>query len=155
MTRRALLESVFTVIAALIVGAALAPQNAAAEPAVFTDIVKGVAVGGYDTVTYFKDGKAVPGKPEFTAKHLGVDWRFSSAANLATFTQEPAKYTPQYGGHCAFASASGGLTKGDPTIWKIVNGKLYLNLSQSIQQAWEQNPQSFIAKGDANWSKLK
>ena len=35
--------------------------------------------------------------------------------------------------------------------WKIVDGKLYLNYSKSIQEKWEQDIPGYIQKADANW----
>ena len=159
LSRRKALQSALPalgfVAAAGLLATPFLASAARAEPAIFTGIVKGVAVGGYDPVAYFTQGRAVAGRPEFAVKHLGAEWRFASEANLAAFTKAPAQYMPQYGGYCAYAVASGGLAQGDPTVWKIVGGKLYLNLSKGIQQTWEKNPQSFIVKADANWPKLK
>ena len=35
--------------------------------------------------------------------------------------------------------------------WKIVDGKLYLNYSRSIQKKWEADIPGYIRKADANW----
>ena len=159
LSRRRAMKAVLTAAGALaaaaLIGTPLVAITAVAEPAVYTGLVKGVAVGGYDAVAYFTQGRAVAGRPEFSLKHKGADWRFASAANLAAFTQAPEKYEPQYGGYCAYAVASGSLAKGDPTQWKIVGDKLYLNYSRSVQQTWEKNPQSFIGKADTAWPKLR
>jgi hypothetical protein len=42
----------------------------------------------------------------------------------------------------------------DPTAWRVVDGKLYLNYSHNIQRRWEQDVPGNIAKGDANWPKV-
>ena len=127
-------------------GAALAK-----EPAVFTGLVKGVAVGGFDPVAYFTEGKPVAGKAEITLLHEGATWRFATEANRDAFKADPAKYAPQYGGYCAFAVAQGSTAKGDPNVWSIVNGKLYLNYNKGVQKDWEKNKASFITKADAKW----
>ncbi len=126
----------------------------AAQPPVFTGLVKGVAVGGYDPVAYVTDGRPVQGKPEFTLEHLGAVWRFASAANLEAFKADPAKFAPQYGGYCAFAVANGYTAKGDPEAWTIAGGKLYLNYNKSVQRGWEQDIPGNVKKGDANWPKV-
>ncbi|MCH9809298.1 MAG: YHS domain-containing protein [Alphaproteobacteria bacterium] len=128
----------------------IAPAQAG-KAAVFTGIVKGVAVGGYDPVAYFTAGKPVKGKSTLTHEYQGATWRFSSEQNLAAFKSEPAKYAPQYGGYCAWAVSQGYTAKGDPNAWKVVNGKLYLNYNRSVQRTWQRNAKGNIKKADANW----
>jgi YHS domain-containing protein len=128
--------------------------GALAQSLTFTDIVKGVAVGGYDPVAYFMQGKPVKGSPTIATQHDGVAWRFASEENRAAFLANPAAYTPQYGGHCAWAASQGYLAKGDPANWRIVDGKLYLNYDASVQRTWEKDVPGFIRKGDANWPKI-
>ncbi|MGL4242704.1 MAG: YHS domain-containing (seleno)protein, partial [Beijerinckiaceae bacterium] len=55
----------------------------------FTDIVKGVAVGGYDPVAYFTNGKPLKGSSAIVAEHEGAVWRFASAENRAAFLADP------------------------------------------------------------------
>ena len=40
---------------------------------------------------------------------------------------------------------------GDPELWKVVNGKLYVNYNKEIEKAWKQDILRFIEKADANW----
>lgn len=126
----------------------------AKEAPVFTGLVKGVAVGGYDPVAYFTQGKPVKGSDKITAEHNGATWRFSSEANRTAFLAEPAKYAPQYGGYCAWAVSLGSTAKGDPNAWRIVDGKLYLNYDKSIQAKWEKDKVANISRADANWPKV-
>jgi YHS domain-containing protein len=126
----------------------------AREPDVFTGIVKGIAVGGYDPVAYFTDGKPQTGKAEFTHVHEGATWRFVTAANRDAFAADPAKYAPQYGGYCAWAVSQGYTAKGDPNAWKIVGGKLYLNYNKDVQKNWEQNTAKNITLANGHWPKV-
>jgi hypothetical protein len=134
--------------------AAGATVPALAQSALFTGIVEGVAVGGYDPVAYFREGKPVRGSAAITARHAGVEWRFASAENRTAFLADPAAFSPQYGGHCAWAAAEGYLAKGDPRHWRVVDGKLYLNYDAAIKNRWEQDIPGFIRKGDANWPRI-
>ena len=111
----------------------------------------GRAIGGYDPVAYFTEGKPVEGSGDYTAKWKGADWRFASAANRDMFVAAPEKYAPQYGGYCAYAVAQNSTAKIDPTAWAIVNGKLYLNYSPDIQKTWIANRDAFIVAADKNW----
>jgi len=114
-----------------------------------------VAVGGYDTVSYFR-GKGTPlrGSAAHKVMWKGAEWRFATAQNAAAFKADPAAFAPQYGGHCAWAIAQGYLAPGDPTAYDIVGGKLYLNYDQPIRAKWHKNIAGFIAKGGPNWAKI-
>ncbi|MDO9335214.1 MAG: YHS domain-containing (seleno)protein [Caulobacter sp.] len=127
---------------------------AAAKPAVYTPALSNVAVGGYDTVAYFTQGKPVRGLDSFQTDWNGATWKFSTAANLAKFKARPTAYAPQYGGYCAWAVANNYTAKGDPTQWRIVGGKLYLNYNAEVQGKWVKDIPGYIAKGDANWPKV-
>ena len=115
----------------------------------------GTAVEGYDVVAYHRQGRAVEGSSEFTHEWMGATWRFSSAEHRDFFAASPARYAPRYGGFCAYAVSQGSTAPIDPQAWKIVDGKLYLNLSPAIQQIWAQDVPGYIAKADANWPKLR
>ncbi len=113
----------------------------------------GLALDGWDTVSYF-DGKPVPGKAEFTKNWNGATWRFATAAHRDAFAADPEKYAPQYGGHCAYGLAKGHLVTADPKIWKVVNGKLYVNYDKGVQKSWEKDEAKFIADADKGWKEL-
>lgn len=146
-----------TLIAALGLGFATVavPAPAFAKDApVYTGTFSNTAVSGYDTVAYFTQGKPVKGSTEFRTTYNGAEWRFASAANLAKFRANPGRYAPQYGGYCAWAVSQGYTASGDPTVWKVVGGKLYLNYNQEIGAKWSKNIPGFIRAGDANWPKV-
>jgi len=92
---------------------ATATPSFAVEPAVYTSWNNNLAIGGYDTVSFFS-GKPVEGKPEFTYHYEGAEWLFSSQGNLELFKTNPTAFAPQYGGYCAWAVAQGKLAKGSP-----------------------------------------
>jgi YHS domain-containing protein len=131
--------------------AGLAVPAVAREPAVFTDIIKGVGAGGYDVVAYFAAAKPVVGKAEFKHDYNGAVWRFDTVANLEAFKADPAKYAPQFGGYCAWAVSQGYTAKGDPSAWTIVDGKLYLNYNAAVRKNWEENKAANISKANAQW----
>lgn len=101
------------------------PQAAAQarSPEIYTGIVTSTAVGGYDPVAYFTEGRPVEGKRDITWTWKGATWRFANEKNRDAFKAAPETYAPQYGGHCAWAVSSGYTAKGDPKHWKIVNGR--------------------------------
>ena len=112
---------------------------------------QGLALGGYDAVAYFTEDEPVAGGREFETEWSGTKWRFSSAENKDTFLEAPEKHAPQYGGYCAYAVSKGGTANGDPTVWRMVGGKLYLNLNRGVQQLWVKDIPGNIAKADKNW----
>ena len=122
-------------------------------PAIYTTKAN-LALSGYDAVSYFKDGKPVEGKPEFSYKWMDATWRFSSAENRDAFKTEPEKYAPQYGGYCAFGTSQGHLVPGDPQAWKVVDDRLYLNYNKDVQKFWLQDVPGNIQKADENYPKL-
>ncbi len=115
----------------------------------------GLAVRGYDVVAYFTTGKPVLGSDKFAQAHGGATYRFASQANLDAFKADPAKYEPAFGGFCAYGVALGKKFDGDPLLWKIVGGKLYLNLNSDIQAKWGEDIAGNIAKADGNWSDIR
>jgi YHS domain-containing protein len=126
----------------------------AAKPEIYTGLVSGTGAGGYDVVAYFTQGKPVEGSTDFTADYKGASWRFASAANRDAFAADPAKYAPQYGGHCAYAAARGYIAKGVPEAWTVHDDKLYLNFSLSVRELWLKDVPGHISAGDANWPSL-
>src|SRR5690349_3435689 len=113
------------------------------------------AIRGYDPVAYFTENKPVKGKAEFTAEWKDQKWYFSSAKNKTVFMASPESYAPQYGGFCAFAMARGYKATSDPSAFTIVNNKLYLTFSRTVQEEWNKQRQHFIGRADQNWPTVK
>lgn len=114
----------------------------------------GLAVHGYDAVSFFS-GQPTIGDDKFAFVYEGATYRFASQGNLDKFKASPAKYVPAYGGFCAFGTALGKKFDGDPRYWKIVDGKLYLNLNADIQSKWNEDIAGNLKKADSNWTKIR
>ena len=114
------------------------------------------AVGGYDTVSYFQgDGVPVKGDARFTVEYDGAQWHFANQENADKFKADPGAFAPQYGGHCAWAlGANGALAPGDPKVYKVVDGKLYLNFNKQVQTMWLKDVPGFITKADFAWTDI-
>jgi YHS domain-containing protein len=113
------------------------------------------AIGGYDPVAYFTEGKPVKGDKNFSYSWQDADWYFSSAQNLESFKASPEKYAPQYGGYCAFGMANGYKAKTEPDAWSIVDDKLYLNYNTEVRNMWKQKQKEHIGTADKNWPKVR
>ena len=156
MNRRMVPNSFKPLIGLAIIASTLwAFSPAYAVSPINTTWLGGVAVKGYDPVAYFVEGKPVKGSGKYEHKWMGAKWHFSSAENRDLFAKNPEKYAPQYGGYCAYAVSQGAVADIDPTAWKIVNGKLYLNLSHAVARIWRKDIPGYIALADKNWPKLK
>lgn len=146
-----MIKSLSTVFAAAFALVAAVLPAQAREAEIYTGIFSSLAVGGYDAVAYFKENRPVKGKPEFATQFKGATWQFASADNLNAFKANPAAYAPQFGGYCAWAVSQGYTASGDPLVWNIVNGRLFLNYDKSVQATWSKDIPGNIAKADKNW----
>ncbi len=113
-----------------------------------------LAIKGYDTVAYFTAGKALKGSESFTYPWHGMTWHFSTKENRDLFAASPEKYVPQYDGWCAWAMTESRKAVTDPEVWKIVDGKLYLNCSMAAYEKWSRDISGNIKKADENWLKF-
>ncbi len=123
----------------------------AADDAVYTSRFSNLGADGYDVTAYFSDNKAVEGKKSFKAEYMGADWLFVSQENLDKFTAAPDMYAPQYGGYCAWAVANGDTASGDPELWTLHDGKLYLNYNKKINKRWLADKENLIVAADGKW----
>ena len=137
---------------AIFAGALLSFSLAFAAPPI--NGAPGVTLKGYDAVSYFTEGKPVKGDGKYVYQWMGTKWHFSSAENRDQFVKNPEKYAPQYGGYCAYAVSQGVIADIDPTAWKIVSGKLYLNLNHAVARIWRKDIPGYILKADKNWPAL-
>jgi hypothetical protein len=143
-------------IAALLGGLLLAAPASAESviTAIVTDPLSGVAIDGYDPVSYFTDGEPKQGKPDFEYYWGGVPWYFVSAANRDVFIRAPEVYAPRFGGYCVMALARGYLSDGKPGIYLVRHDRLYLFYSTANRDAFELSEAEAASKAGGNWPKL-
>jgi YHS domain-containing protein len=106
---------------------------------------------GHDPVAYFTVGKPVLGKPEIKADHQGVTYRFASEDNRRLFTANPAKFAPQYGGWCSNGLVYAIPLGGEPTNFKIIDGKLYLFGGLRSKLYFEMDQERNLKLADSYW----
>lgn len=113
-----------------------------------------LALKGYDVVSYFKQSRASKGSPEFPQDFDGMRYYFVSAQNKAAFNEDPDRFLPQFGGYCSMGVSRGKKMDADPTVFKIIDGKLYVfSKPQALDEA-EQDPQ-VLARARQVWQALK
>ncbi len=137
--------------ALLVAGLLLTTTASQAASPIYKSLFSDLAVSGYDTVAFFTDNKAIKGNSDFSLEHQDATWHFVSQENLDLFQADPEKFAPQYGGYCAWAVANDDLASGDPELWTLFNGKLYLNYDTDVLSKWLADKEALVLKGDKNW----
>jgi YHS domain-containing protein len=120
--------------------------------------VNGLALQGYDAVTYFRSRPA-KGNPNISATHEGIVYWFSDQANKEAFSEDPSKFLPEYGGWCAYAMGlNGEKVSVDPETYKIKEGRLYLfykTFLNNTLKKWNEDEETLLPRADLNWKAIK
>ncbi len=114
-----------------------------------------LAIHGYDAVSYFSHSKATKGSNKYTATYKSAIYQFSNEENRERFQANPEKFAPQFGGFCAMGVALNRKLDTDPTAWKIVEGKLYLNLNKAVQKKWLSDVPGHLETANRVWSGIE
>ncbi len=112
-----------------------------------------VAIGGYDAVAYFDD---TPTRGEARFNHFwnGAIWYFASEGNRDAFIADPTAYAPAYDGYCSWAASQGYKAPGDPLVYDIEDGRLFLQVHPRAQELWEADVPTYMSQADENWPRL-
>ncbi|MEM6354775.1 MAG: YHS domain-containing (seleno)protein [Pseudomonadota bacterium] len=127
----------------------------AADEFFIADSGKNIAINGYDAVAYHTVGAPTKGSADYKFEHDGVVWKFASAENMAKFKADPAKFAPAYGGWCSVGTSKGKKVPTQPHLFKVVDGKLYLNSSDGAHNLFLEDKPGTIDKADTNWTKIE
>lgn len=121
------------------------------------NLTEGIAIQGYDPVSYFIKNKAEKGSEKYQVTYQGVTYYFANNANKNTFLSTPEKFEPQFGGWCAFAMGDyGKKVPVNPKSFKISDGKLYLfyhTFLNNTLESWNKNEVHLQKQADINWNK--
>jgi hypothetical protein len=137
------------VVTALL-GAASAAWAGLSERIV-VDWHSGLAIGGYDPVAFFTDGKPVAGSADLELPYDGAVWRFRNSGNRAAFAERPDVYMPQFGGYDPVGVTRGLAVAGNPDIWAIVGERLYLFYDVAQREKFLADPARMIATAQRRW----
>ena len=124
---------------------------------------EGLALQGYDPLSYFDKAGPQVGSKEHAHTFRGVTYRFVSKANRDAFAADPLKWEPPYGGWCAFAVIDGDKVEVDPTNFEVIDGKVYLfykGFWGDARAKWDAlvkgaDARKIVAKADDGWRKLE
>ncbi|MEM6661187.1 MAG: YHS domain-containing (seleno)protein [Pseudomonadota bacterium] len=143
-----------TVLAAALATAATGASAAALQKdEIYTDM-HGHALKGYDAVAYHLERKPVRGEKVYQLEWKGAKWLFSSAENMEKFRADPERWAPQYGGYCAWGIAKDRIVGINPTIFRIFDDKLYLNLNMKVHKEWLGTHSQFISRANEKWPSI-
>lgn len=126
------------------------PDQTRADPAMFS-AREGVAIDGFDAVAFFDHGAAEPGRRSHAVMWKGVTWRFATADSQARFESNPRAFSPAFGGYCAYAMSKGRLAAGDPQLWVMWQGRLYMLNNPRALEVWQGNRAELIARAQQYW----
>lgn len=118
----------------------------------------GVAVGGFDLVSYRQPEGPVHGIPQFSIEYDESTYQFIDQSNLDRFRANPEDYLPAYAGFCAITLALGRVTCPDYSNFKIEGDRLLLFEITGFtngRTVWDTNPDEFRGKADSNFRKLE
>jgi hypothetical protein len=117
----------------------------------------GIALDGYDLVSYFK-GNATKGNKQNSTIFNNTTYFFFTKDNQKLFEADPQRYLPQFEGYCALGVSYGKKISVDPNTFQITNGKLYLFYNGDASgkkvnslDTWNKNEQRLLKKADALW----
>ncbi len=115
-----------------------------------------VQLGGYCPVAYVGMQKAVAGDPKVTSEVDGKTYAFVNEGARKAFDADPKKFVSaiQYQAWCATGVAMGKKFATDPSIFSVVDGKVYFFSSKGAKEAFDKAPKDFVAKADAQAKKL-
>lgn len=114
----------------------------------------GVALAGFDPVSFFQTGAPLNGSPMIRADHAGATYLFASEDSRDTFLANPDRYAPQYGGFCAYGVSINILLPVDITTAQVRNGKLYLNVNADILEKFNADFEGSVSRANTNWPGL-
>lgn len=126
------------------------PGGLRADPAMFS-AHEGVAIGGFDAVAFHERGAAEPGSRSHAVMWKGVTWRFASADSRARFEANPRAYSPAFGGYCAYAMSQGYLAEGDPQLWVLWRGRLYMLNNPRVLDIWLTQRAEMVPQAQQHW----
>ncbi len=136
---------------ALVVVLPVLPVSAAMTERIVVDPQSGLAMNGYDPVSYFTDGTPLFGRPEQEARHAGVIWRFRNEGNKAAFLDNPEVYMPRYGGYDPIALGRGIAVTGNPLLWALAGERLYFFHNEAARARFIADPSEAILHADNKW----
>jgi hypothetical protein len=158
--RGALIRAAFAALVFTGCGGPATPANLSLLPPAYglaqffvPDKTSGLALQGFDPVSYFLGEGAKAGLPEHEVVWNGLAWRFASAANRQAFARDPEAYAPQFGGYDATGLAGGVIIEGNPLFAVVREDRLYLFRTDNGRARFLAD-QTIVARAEHRWPDL-
>ena len=145
----------FAAVLLLALPAGLTVCGAAVTERIVVDWYSGLAIGGYDPVAYFTNGKAMSGGADFELSYAGVMWRFCNIGNREAFAARPDVYMPQFGGYDPLGVTRGVAVAGKPNVWLITADRLFLFYDQAWREQFAADSDRLIAEAKRKWPSVQ
>lgn len=113
-----------------------------------------LVIAGYDTTSYFRVGRPINGAVRHTVRWSGATWRFRTEKQAAAFRSNPKAFAPQFGAYCTGGLSQKHAVYGQPTIWRLYKGKVYLFATRYGSRRFDRNPEGVIRAARAYWETL-
>jgi len=112
-------------------------------------------LGGYCPASYLLAGKAVKGDAAYRSEYQGNVYFLADAEAKKQFDADPDKFLPQYGGLCtvALGGTYGNRLPSDPTLFRVVDGKVYLFSVERAVKNFDGKPKEYIATANERFAK--
>lgn len=110
-----------------------------------------LALEGFDVTSYYEAEGLKAGDSTHALQWKGKTWRFRSAAHKARFERSPESFAPQYDGFSPLIMAHGQQFLGNPRIYTIVDGKLYIEIAEGPRETWRRSMGKIIPRSDEQW----
>lgn len=128
----------------------LLPPIVGASSDIRTHALSGLALDGFDPVSYFLSTKPSPGNARHETLWAGAAWRFASEANKAAFLSHPDVYAPRLGGYDAFAMAQGKAVAASPRVSVVLGSRLYFFNSDHAREQFLEDDAA-ATRAEAFW----
>lgn len=118
------------------------------------DPLTGVAMFGFDPISYFTEGQPKLGSRDHELEWQGVTWRFVNEANVIAFSKAPEVYAPKYGGYGVTALARGYFSDGNPRLFTFHEERLYLFTSFGNREVFLLSQETINERAGAGWDQI-
>ena len=115
----------------------------------------GLAIGGYDPVAFFTDGRPVAGSANFELRYAGAIWRFRNVGNREAFAAQPDIYMPKFGGYDPIGVTRGVAVAGNPNVWLVTGERLYLFYDRARLESFVTDADRLSAEAERKWPDVR
>jgi hypothetical protein len=143
----------FAALAAVLM--ALPAAFSATTERLVVDWHTGLAIGGYDPVAFFIDGRPVAGGADFELPYGGAIWRFRNVGNRDAFAAQPDIYMPKFGGYDPIGVTRGVAVAGNPNVWLISGERLYLFYDRARLEKFAGDADRVSAEAERKWPDVR